>query len=50
MLSPGALIDFPCCVSFEEECIWDVATLSAQTLDFMQMLLSAYKVHTLFEY
>ena len=30
------------------ESIWDVATLSAQTLDFMQMLLGAYEVHALY--
>ena len=28
--------------------IWDVAGLSAQTLDFMQMLLSACEVHALY--
>ena len=29
--------------------IWDVAALSAQTLDSMLMLLSAYEVHALYD-
>ena len=32
------------------KCLYeDVALLSAQTLNFMQMLLSAYKIHALYE-